>query len=140
MTGFAWAILSGLGFGFFQIFNRRAGRRLHAYQATFLLLLTSSVILVLASFGFEDFSLLAAAPPAAFINFALAALVHFFLGWTLLTISQNEVGAARTGALVGTSPLFGTLIGFLFLGEYLNLLTIAGILLVVAGVYLVSHG
>jgi drug/metabolite transporter (DMT)-like permease len=140
MTGVIWAILSGLGFGFFQIFNRRAGRRLHIYRATFILLLTSTVILIVASLGFEDLSLLFKAPAAAFVNFALAGLIHFLFGWTFLTVSQNRVGAARTGALVGTSPLFGTVIGFLFLGEFLNLLTIAGILLVVAGVYLVSNG
>jgi drug/metabolite transporter (DMT)-like permease len=140
MSGVIWAILSGLGFGFFQLFNRRAGRHLQLYQGTFLLLLISTGILLLTSLAFEDLSLLAHAPASTFVYFALAGLIHFFLGWTLLTASQNRVGAARTGALIGTAPLFGTLIGFLFLGEFLNLLTIAGVLLVVAGVYLVSNG
>lgn len=140
MSGAIWAIFSGLGFGFFQLFNRRAGRRMHVYQATFLLLLISSFILIVVSGVFEDLSLLADAPSRALANFALAGLVHFFLGWTLLNVSQNRVGAARTGALVGTSPLFGTLLGFFFLREFLSLITLIGVLLVVAGVYLVSNG
>ena len=42
MTGIWWAVLSGLGFGLFQTFNRRAGRGMDAYRATFILLLVSA--------------------------------------------------------------------------------------------------
>ncbi len=56
MTGALWATLSGLGFGIFQAFNRRAGRAFDAYVATFFLLAGSAVILAGASFlGVSDF-------------------------------------------------------------------------------------
>jgi transporter family protein len=140
MTGALWAIVAGVGFGLFQSFNRRAGRGIDAYWATFILIFVSAVILAIASVLTEDLSLLRTAPLRAYINFGLAGFIHFFVGWTFLSISQKLVGAARTGALVGASPLFAFIIGILVFGEFLSLSVILGIALVVAGVYLVSNG
>ncbi len=140
MTGVLWAVVSGLGFGLFQIFNRRAGRGVDAYRATFILLLVSAVLLTVASLATENLTLLSAAPPSALVNFGLAGFIHFFVGWTLLSVSQQKVGAARTGALVGATPLFASAIAALTLGEVLRPPTLLGIVLVVAGVYLVSNG
>ena len=71
--------------------------------------------------------------------FAVAGIIHFVLGWTLLTVSQNRIGASRTSALVGTAPFFATLIGYLFFQEILSFHTILGIILVVSGIYLVTY-
>ena len=140
MTGVLWAMVAGAGFGVFQSFNRRAGRSVDSYVSTFLLLVVSSVILVVISLLTEDLSLLGQAPLMAFVNFGLAGLVHFFLGWTFLNLSQKLVGAARTSALIGTTPLFAFVVGLVFFGEVLSLPVIIGIILLVAGVYLVSNG
>jgi drug/metabolite transporter (DMT)-like permease len=93
-----------------------------------------------ASLLTEDLGLLRAAPLMAFVNFCLAGFLHFFLGWTFLTLSQKLIGAARTGALIGTTPLFAFAVGLVFFGEVLSLPVIAGIVLVVSGAYLVSNG
>jgi len=140
MTGVLWAMVAGVGFGVFQSFNRRAGRSIDSFVSTFLLLLVSSAILVIISLLTEDLSLLQTAPLKAFVNFGLAGFVHFFLGWTFLNLSQKRIGASRTGALVGTAPLFAFVVGVLVFGEYLNLPILVGIILVLAGVYLVSNG
>lgn len=140
MTGVLWATVAGLGFGVFQSFNRRAGRSIDSYMSTFILLVVSSVILVLVSLLTEDLSLLRDAPLIAYVHFGLAGFVHFFLGWTFLTLSQKLVGAARTGALIGTTPLFAFAVGLVFFGEVLSLPVIVGIVLVILGVYLVSSG
>jgi drug/metabolite transporter (DMT)-like permease len=138
MTGTLWAAVSGIGFGFFQAFNRRAGRGFDAYVATFILMLISALIMAAGSVLTEDLSQLRGVPPLAYLNFSLAGFVHFFIGWTFLTISQNRIGAARTGALVGSAPLFATLIAALAFQEYLDLPTLLGILMLVAGVYMIS--
>ena len=140
MTGVLWAIVAGVGFGFFQSFNRRAARGIDTYWATFFLILISSLVLLLASVLTEDLSLLWNAPPRAFVNFGLAGFVHFFAGWTFLSISQKLVGAARTSALIGATPLFAFFVGILAFDEFLNLPIILGIILVISGVYLVSNG
>jgi drug/metabolite transporter (DMT)-like permease len=135
-----WAIVAGLGFGVFQSFNRRAGRSIDSYLSTFMLLVVSSIVLVIVSLLTEDLSPLREAPLIAYVNFGLAGFVHFFLGWTFLTLSQKLVGAARTGALIGTTPLFAFAVGLVFFGEVLSLPVIIGVILVISGVYLVSNG
>lgn len=138
MTGALWATIAGIGFGIFQAFNRRAGRAFDAYIATFVLLAGSAVILAVASVLTEDLGQFNGVPLMAYVNFGLAGLFHFFIGWTFLTISQNKVGAARTGALVGTTPIFATFISALAFDEFLRLPILGGILMLVIGVYLVS--
>ena len=140
MTGVLWAIVAGLGFGVFQPFSRRAGRKIDSYLSTWMFLVVSSIILVIASLLTEDLSLLRQAPLMAYLNFGLAGFVHFFLGWTFLTLSQRLVGAARTSALIGTTPLFAFAVGLVFFGEVLSLPVILGVILVMSGVYLVSNG
>lgn len=140
MTGVLWAIVAGLGFGVFQSFSRRAGRSIDSYLSTFMLLVVSSIVLVIVSLLTEDLSPLREAPLMAYVNFGLAGFVHFFLGWTFLTLSQKLIGAARTGALIGTTPLFAFAVGLVFFGEVLSLPVIIGVLLVISGVYLVSNG
>ncbi|MGD8466179.1 MAG: DMT family transporter [Anaerolineae bacterium] len=140
MTGVLWAIVAGVGFGVFQAFNRRAGRSIDSYLSTFLLLLCSSITLVIVSVLTEDLGPLSEAPWTAYLNFGLAGFVHFLLGWTFLTLSQKRVGAARTGALIGTTPLFAFAVGLVFFGETLSLPVIIGMVLVIGGVYLVSNG
>lgn len=138
MSGALWATISGLGFGVFQAFNRRGGRSFDPYIATFILLAGSAIILAVASVLTEDLGQFNGVPLMAYLNFGLAGLFHFFIGWTFLTISQNKVGAARTGALVGTTPLFAIFISALAFSEYLRVPVLGGILMLVLGVYLVS--
>jgi len=140
MTGVVWSIVAGVGFGLFQSFNRRAGRGIDSYWSTFILIFVSAVILAVASVLTEDLNLLRTAPLKAYVNFGLAGFIHFFLGWTFLSLSQKLVGASRTGALIGAAPLFAFIIGVVVFGEFLSLPVILGIILVVAGVYLVSNG
>ncbi|MFQ5859570.1 MAG: EamA family transporter [Anaerolineae bacterium] len=138
MSGGLWAIISGVGFGLFQAFHRRGGRGMDVYRSMFILLLAGALALTAASLATEDLGLLWTAPQHTLVSFGLAGFVHFFVGWTLLSLSQERVGAARTGAVVGTTPLFATVIAALALGEFLRLPELLGIMLMVAGVYLVT--
>jgi uncharacterized membrane protein len=100
--------------------NRRAAFGVDVLRATFIVLLVSAIFLGIISFLFEDLDLLWNAPISSWLLFILAGLIHFLLGWTLLNISQRRIGAARTGALVGTAPLFATIIAAVTLGEWLK--------------------
>lgn len=140
MNGIHWAIIAGLALGLFQLAHRRAGQEIDIHRGNFLLLVAAFVVLLVGSLLTEDIQSLLTAPTGAWWNYILAGFVHFIGGWTLLTISQKKIGAARTGSLMGVTPLFGGLLAFVFLGEQLNLGELSGIVLVVSGVYLVSHG
>ncbi len=138
LTGVLYASLAGIGFGIFQAFNRKARAGFSVYWATFILLFVSAVLMAVGSILTEDLNVLVRAPASAILNFGMAGLIHFFIGWTLITISQNKVGAARTGALVGATPLFATIVAALAFGEFLSLPVLTGVVTVVAGVYFVS--
>ena len=61
------------------------------------------------------------------------------MGWTFISMSQEQVGAARTGAIVGTTPFFAAVVAWLTLGEALSLKAIIGVVMIVAGAYLVTR-
>jgi drug/metabolite transporter, DME family len=138
MTGVLWAAVAGIGFGLFQSVNRAALRGMDAYASTFLQLLVSAVILAVASLATQDLGRLAAAPASAWWSFSAAGLVHFLAGWTLLNLSQKRLGAARTSPLLATAPLFGVVIAALTIHELPGLPALAGVALIVGGVYLIE--
>jgi len=139
VTGTALAAAAGIGFGVFQTLNRRAvGGMADAYVATFLQLLIALVVLAIATVATTDLDVLGSATALALFYFALAGLIHFFVGWTLLNMSQMRIGAARTSPLLSTNPVFGAVIAAATLGEVPHLLSWLGIGLVVAGAFAVS--
>lgn len=140
MSGAVWALIAGIGFGIFQALNRRAVYGMEVYLATFLQLFISALVLGGVTLATVDLSLIQDMPLSAWINFALAGFIHFFLGWTFMNASQKKIGAARTSPLIGTTPLFGAAVGALTQDEFPDLLSWIGILIIVFGVYLVSRG
>ncbi len=138
MSGIGYAISAGIGFGFFQAVNRRANQEMDAYRATFSLLMVGTVSLAIWTAATQDLSVVTEAPPAPFLFFAAAGVIHFFLGWTFLALSQQRVGAAATGAVLGSTPLVGSVLAALVLGEGLSALALVGILLVGVGVVLLA--
>jgi drug/metabolite transporter (DMT)-like permease len=138
MSGQLWALVAGVGFGIFQSSNRRAVAHLDVYVSTFLQLLISGVVMAAISLAAGDWSLLRGARLSAVVNFGAAGLFHFFVGWTLLNASQKRIGAARTSPFTGTVPLFATFIAAFTLREVPHLLALAGVAIVVAGVFIVS--
>jgi drug/metabolite transporter (DMT)-like permease len=96
------------------------------------------VVLVMRSLIFGDVSLLFAAPPAAVLIFGVTTLFHFVGGWTLLALSQQSIGVARTGALISAAPIIGTLVAAVALDEPLTVSIAAGVVLAVIGVAMIS--
>ncbi|MDR7482042.1 MAG: DMT family transporter [Armatimonadota bacterium] len=138
MSGAAWALLAGAGFGIFQTINRIALRQMGVYLSTFLQLVVSTAVLASIAWLTTDVRRVGHAPPAALAYFAAGAFVHFFVGWTLLNAGQKRIGAARTSPLISTSPLFATAIAAVALRELPSLPALAGIAVTVAGVYVIS--
>ncbi len=138
MNGALLALAAGAGFGLFQSFNRQAMRGMDVYVATFVQLAVSAVILGAASFLTEDLHPLLTAPLSAYFYFIAAGFFHFLIGWTFLNASQKKIGAARTSPLIGTNPVFATILAAVTLGEIPTWLELAGVGIIVVGAYLVS--
>ncbi|MEJ2292465.1 MAG: EamA family transporter [Deinococcales bacterium] len=137
MTGVLWAAVAGVAYGVFQAVNRGTLVAMGVLESTFIQLLISSLMLVALVFGLHGAEV-GAVPAAAVLYFGLAGLVHFFGGWTLLNRSQKLLGAARTSPLLASVPLFGTVLALVVLREVPSLAAVAGMVTIVAGVYVVQ--
>jgi DME family drug/metabolite transporter len=121
-----------------QTLNRKSNQLIGPFRTAFGLLVVVETVLLLTSVVTGRIELLLAAPAGALTSFAIATLFHFGGGWTLLAVSQERVGVARTGALVAAAPLVGAIAAAMLLNEPLGLLTAVGVLVVVAGVAVLS--
>lgn len=139
MSGIAWAIAGGIGFGLFQAVHRRVNRVIDAYSATLLMLVGATAWLALVAALTEDLGLLLEAPAWAYLAYMLAGTVHFFFGWTFLNLSQRRTGAARTGVVVAATPLVGSVMAWVFVSEPLSVATLFGIVLVSVGVVVIAR-
>lgn len=137
--GVFFSLLAGVFLGLFQSLNGRAREDLPIREGTLTLLVVSSVIVatgLVIDDGLAPFRELSF---RSLFLFGAAGALHFIVGWTLLSVSQKAVGAGRTGILVGATPIFAALLGVLVLREAISLLAFLGVLLVVAGVVIVSY-
>lgn len=138
MNGALWALVAAVGFAFLQVSNRKANQVLDAYRTAFGFLVAVEVVLLVRFALLGDLGLLLTAPWSAVVIFGVTTLFHFVGGWTLLALSQQTIGVARTGALVSSAPIIGTLVAAVALDEPLTLAIAGGVLLAVVGVALIS--
>jgi drug/metabolite transporter (DMT)-like permease len=138
VVGVIPAVLAAVGFASFQLVNRRALSGVDVFRGTATLLGVGAALLLLVAWLTGGLALVPAAPVSALLFCAAAGFVHFFCGWTLLGWSQVRLGVAKTGILIGTVPLFGALVAAVALDERLTAPAVLGLLIVTAGVAVVS--
>jgi drug/metabolite transporter (DMT)-like permease len=133
------AAASGVGFGLFQSVNVRALRGSDdSYASTFVQVAVAAVALAVASLAAGELDGVLDAPLWALGDFALAGLLHFLAGWSMLNLSQHRIGAARTSPLLTTVPLFGVAIAAVTIGQLPGAITLLAIALMCTGAYIVA--
>ena len=84
-----------------------------------------------------------AGEPLPAVNMALTAMmigaVCYGLSILLFILAMRGLGAARTSALFGTSPVAGVLISFILFNEAINVKFVAAFLFVLTGILLLSN-
>ena len=136
--GVLWALVAAVGFGLTQVSNRKANQVFDAYRTAFGMLLTLLLVLLARAAVAGELGLVTSAPLSSVALFTMATFFHFVVGWTLLALSQQRIGVARTGALVSAAPLAGSVLAAIVLDEPLTSAILAGVVLAVAGVALIS--
>lgn len=137
-AGVVWAFVAALGFGVTQTLNRKSNLVIGAYRTAFALLVGVEAVLVVRGIVTGELARIAEAPASSIAFFTGSATIHYVAGWTLLALSQDRIGVARTGAVTSLSPLVAALMAASFLGEPLTVPIVAGVVLCVLGVTLVS--
>ena len=134
--GFIGALLAALGWGADSVLARQGLRSMPPALATGISLCASLTIclIAIAIVGPARF------PPAGIAWFGLIGLINFLLGRQLNFRATKRLGAARTSALLATSPLVSITLAVLLAGEQVTPLLLLGVLLSVGGVMLVVSG
>lgn len=138
LGGVVWAMVMAAAFGLNQVVARKGLLGLSVSVSTLVQLWLAAAFLVAAALLTGQAPVILAGDPMVLLIFAFTGFIHFFAGLSFVNRSLHEVGAARTGALIATTPIFAALFGFVFLGEALTLPFLVGMALVMVGVYVVS--
>ncbi|QSX00677.1 DMT family transporter [Haloterrigena alkaliphila] len=135
----ALALLPAILWGFTPIFDKRgmaAGGG--SVQASLVVVVVDSSLYWLAIavlYGRAAFSGLTLETVAVF---AVAGIVGTALGRITIFVGVDKVGASLNSAILSTRPLFATLIALVWLGEPLGPVTGVGIVVLVAGLALLT--
>jgi drug/metabolite transporter (DMT)-like permease len=139
MNGALLAAASGVGFGLFQTANVRAVRAAEdPFASTLVQIGVATLALILLALATGELADASDAPLWALGDFALAGLLHFLAGWSLLNLSQQRIGAARTSPLLTTVPVFGVVIAAVTIGQLPGAIALGAIALMCAGAWLVA--
>jgi drug/metabolite transporter (DMT)-like permease len=139
VNGAVLAAASGVGFGLFQSINVRAVRQAEdPFASTLVQVGVAAIALTIVALATGELLDAAHAPLWAIGDFALAGLLHFLAGWSLLNLSQQRVGAARTSPLLTTVPVFGLVIAAVTIGQLPNAVSIVAIAVMSLGAYVVA--
>jgi drug/metabolite transporter (DMT)-like permease len=137
---YALALVPALLWGFGPILDKRgmsAGGT--ALQAALVVVVVDTVLYWLALFVRSWPAPFSGLTPRLVGIFAVAGLFGTALGRILVFAGVDRVGASVNSAGISTRPLFAALLAVLFLGEPLGLLTGAGIVVLVAGLVVLTY-
>jgi drug/metabolite transporter (DMT)-like permease len=79
-------------------------------------------------------------PVEAVLVFAATGVVGAYMGRTLFVKSVDQMGASRAQSLNNSSPLITVLLAAVALGERLSFAVLLGVMLIISGVFFVTHG
>jgi drug/metabolite transporter (DMT)-like permease len=126
-----WAVYSVIGHSAIARFGA-VGATLYATVSGALMLLPFAILE-------RGWISLAAAPLTAWLGVIYLGVFGTVLAFVFFYEGVSRIGAARASAFAFLVPIFGVLSSVALLGERLNLLTIAGGALVLAGLWLVQR-
>lgn len=129
----AYALVTAFSFGLSAVLVRKGLSESTAVTATLVISGVQTVVLSL---------MLALSPPsldwAAVGYFVVAGLLAATMGRTLNYMSIDRLGVPISTSLSGTNPLFTIIFAFILIGDAVEASTVAGTVLVVAGIALIS--
>ncbi|NOZ95955.1 MAG: DMT family transporter [Acidobacteria bacterium] len=116
-----------------------AGRRVGSQAVNFARLPLGVLCLVAAHWVLRG-SLWPSAAPSARLWLALSGVIGLTVGDGFLFWSYEKIGPRRALLMLATAPAFTVVFAWLWLGETLSLVALAGIVVIVAGVAMATLG
>lgn len=137
LAGIGLALVAAFGWACSTMLLRLGLHEVDAITANVIRLPMALAVLVLMLAGQRRLSLVRCYTWRALLPVLAAGVIGTGLGSTLFLVSVQLAGAAKAAILSSAAPLFGAAMSVLFLGERLTRANVAGVVLCVAGVWLV---
>jgi transporter family protein len=136
-TGILYALIAGLFWGASPVLIKRGLIGSDVSAATLYQQAATLLTLVMAAVIEGDLMARRIAPLPLWV-FVATGVVGAYLGRTLFVKSVAQIGASRAQSLNNSSPLVTVLLAALLLGESLSAAILAGVSLIIAGVFVVT--
>ncbi len=136
MLGVLLAIAAAFFWGTSAIFSRLGLQNIKASTGTLISMLSSVLVVGLLTLTL-NFDATIHISPAALLWFSLIGIVNYVLGRQFNFRSIAYIGATRATTLFAATPFFAIILAVTLIGESINLTGIIGLLVVIAGLYLV---
>jgi drug/metabolite transporter (DMT)-like permease len=130
--GILFALLSGLLYAFYVIFNRDKATKLDPILSSAMLFLASFVIYLISSLSISGSVKVPQDSNVWLLMFAMG-LVFTLLPIYFLLKALSYLNASDVTLMGILRPVFATLLGLVFLGESLSMLQAAGIIFIITG-------
>jgi DME family drug/metabolite transporter len=134
MTAQAIALTAAIVYAMSFILSKRGLRHSTPITITFVSLLMQTIVLFAIVFAFTG---IPATTPFIFFLFIVAGVLQMVVR-QLTYIGIEKIGAARSGPIRASVPLWSAAVAIFFLGERITLPIALGTLLVVGGILLIS--
>ena len=136
MLGVVLGLSAALGFGATAVFARLGMQHMRPTSGTLASLVVGTTITMALAFAFhwDEIFVLSG---IAFLWFLLSGAINFPMGRLLNFTGVSLAGVSRASPVVGTSPLFATILAITIGGESVTLLVLLGTISIIGGLALI---
>jgi len=138
-TGDVLFALGALGWAIYTILGKVATARFDPVRATLYAVVAGTLMLIPLAIVEHGWSRMISAPAAAWAGMVYLGTFATVVSFVFLYEGVRRLGAARAGSSLLLIPVFGVILSAVFLGERIVARTIAGGLLVIAGLTLIQR-
>jgi drug/metabolite transporter (DMT)-like permease len=128
------ALFTAISWSFTSIFFNDASRAIGSVRVNRLRLLMATVILMAAHWIFQGAPLPILATKEQWLWLGLSGIIGLALGDAFLFQAYVHIGPRLTTVIMALDPVISAVIAWLWLGEKLTILEVAGILITIVGV------
>ena len=136
MLGVLLGLSAALGFGIAAVFARVGLQDIKATTGTLVSLVVGTIITMALAFVFHTDAILKLAG-VAFLWFLLSAFINLPLGRLLNFTGVSMAGVSKSAPIVGSSPLFATMLAISIGGESINTMIAIGTLSIIGGLAMI---
>jgi drug/metabolite transporter (DMT)-like permease len=137
LAGYTFALLASVLWGFNGILVRKALEKVDSFTGTFYIVFISGIFLLSLSTISGDV-LTVEMDLRKVLLLSLGGIFQYFFGRTLTYFSVGVVGSSRAFTGTSTRIMFSAILGVVLLSERMGIVSLAGILVMIAGLYILS--